>query len=170
MGLRDAAAAQRMFWKSLRQEEIEALDFTSMSVAAHSIAEQLEKRYKKVASRSWESWCQSSLAKGRRKIIQWIAQPERHPQAATQEAPTTKIQRIHQEWLCIWEVPNELVTSQSSSQQEGGSACVPTVTPPPGGFEAVSHETGSAKQGARGDRRDSHETSTCGEVSHETWH
>ena len=72
-----------------------------MSVAAHSIAEQLEKRYKEVASRSWESWCQSSITKGGRKIIQWIAQPEKHPQAARQEAPATKIQRIQKEWLRI---------------------------------------------------------------------
>ena len=35
MGLRDAATAQRKFWKSLRQEEVDTLDFTSMSVAAH---------------------------------------------------------------------------------------------------------------------------------------
>ena len=97
MGLRDAAQAQRKFWTSLRLEEVETVDFTSVSVAAHALAEQLEKRYKEAASRSLEKWCQSSLAKGGRKVIQWIAQPEKHPQSPHQEAPTMKIQRIQQE-------------------------------------------------------------------------
>ena len=100
--LQDAATQQRRFWRRLRPEDVDIIDFRPLIDAAEGVADVLEKRYRDQKSKAWERWCQGSLAAGGRQVIRWIKAPERGLQAPNHEAPGRKLARIHEEWATIW--------------------------------------------------------------------
>ena len=67
------------------------MDLEPLVAAAEEIAGIPEKRYRDQKSKAWERLCQGSLAGGGKKVLCWIATPERGLQTPTHEAPGMKL-------------------------------------------------------------------------------
>ena len=99
--LREAASAQRAFWRRVRYRDVGRVDFQPMIAAADDIAAALEKRYKDIQSKAWEHWCKKSISEGGSKVIRWIAALERGLQSPLQEDSTSKMGRIQEQWTSM---------------------------------------------------------------------